>query len=84
MEEKLIGEVTHYYGKIGVAIVELKNTLKVGDKIHLKGNATDFQQEVSSMQIEHQNISQAKKGDVIGLKVEKKVREGDEVYLIVE
>lgn len=84
MKEKLIGKITHYYGKINVAIVELSAPLKVGDKIHLKGHETDFEQTVSSMQIDYQNIDEAKKGDVIGLKVEQKVREGDEVYLIEE
>lgn len=84
MEEKLIGKITHYYGKINVAIVELSAPLKVGDKIHLKGHETDFEQTVSSMQVDYQNIDEAKKGDVIGLKVDQKVREGDEVYLIEE
>jgi len=51
MEEKLIGKVTHYYGKIGVGIVELSGNLKVGDKIHLKGHSTDFEQEVDSIQV---------------------------------
>ncbi|NMB92347.1 MAG: translation elongation factor-like protein [Parcubacteria group bacterium] len=84
MEEKLIGKITHYYDKINVAIVELKATLKVGDKIHIKGHSTDFEQIVSSMQIEHQNIETAKKGDIIGLQVEQKAKEGDEVYLAQE
>jgi len=84
MEEKLVGKITHYYGKINVAIVELSATLKIGDKIHLKGHETDFEQTVSSMQIEHQNVNTAKKGDAIGLKVDQKIREGDEVYLVKE
>lgn len=84
MEEKLIGKITHYYAKIGVAIVELTAKFKVGDKIHIKGHETDFSQSVSSMQIEHQNVDVAKKGEVIGLKVDQKIREGDEVYLVQE
>ncbi len=84
MEEKLIGKVTHYYGKIGVGIVELSGNLKVGDKIHLKGHSTDFEQEVDSIQVEHENVDSAKKGEVIGLKVKDKIKEGDEVYLILE
>jgi len=84
MEEKLVGKITHYYGKINVAIVELSAPLKIGDKIHLKGHETDFEQTVSSMQIEHQNVEIAKKGEVIGLKVDQKIREGDEIYLIKE
>jgi putative protease len=84
MEEKLVGKITHYYSKINVAIVELSTTLKIGDKIHLKGHETDFEQTVSSMQIEHQNVEIAKKSEVIGLKVDQKIREGDEVYLVKE
>jgi len=82
MEEKLIGKITHYYGNINVAIVELSATLKKGDKVHIKGNTTDFEQEVTSMQIDHADIAEAKKKSVIGLKVDQKVRNDDEVYLI--
>ena len=82
MKEKLIGKITHYFGKISVAIVELSGVLKAGDKIHVKGGSTDFEQDISSMQIEHENLEKAKKGDEIGLKVDEKVREGDEVYLV--
>lgn len=83
-KEELVGKVTHYFGKIEVGIIELSKGIKVGDKIHIKGNTTDFEQEVNSMQIEHQNIEKAKKGDVIGLKVKEKVREGDEVYKVLD
>ena len=84
-EEKLIGGITHYFGKIEVGIVELnKGSLEVGDNIHVKGSTTDFEQEVKSMQIEHKEVKTAKKGDIIGLKVKDKVREGDEVYKIIE
>jgi len=83
MEEKLIGKITHYFGKIEVAIVELLRVLKVGDHVHIKGHSTDFEQDVSSIQIEHENVKKAKKGDAIGIKVDQKVREGDEVYLVV-
>jgi putative protease len=83
MKEKLIGKITHYFGKISVAIVELSGVLKAGDRIHVKGGTTDFEQDISSIQIEHENVEKAKKGDAIGLKVDEKVREGDEVYLAV-
>ncbi len=83
-KEELVGKITHYFGKIGVAIVELSKSLNVKDAIHVKGNVTDFEQEVKSMQIEHENIEKAKKGDMIGLKVNDKVREGDKIYKIVE
>jgi len=84
MEEKLVGKIIHYYGKINVAIIEVLANIAVGDKIHIKGHGTDFEQTISSMQIEHQNIDKAKKGDVIGLEVNQKIKEGDEVYLVKE
>ena len=80
MEEKLIGKITHYYGNIGVGIIELIGNLKVGDTVHIKGKSTDFEQEVDSIQIEHQSVDKAKKGDVVGIKASQKVKEGDEVY----
>jgi translation elongation factor EF-1alpha len=78
-----IGKVTHYYDKIGVAIVELSTSLSVGDKIKFsRGGEDSFEQGVESIQIEHEKLDSAKKGDVIGLKVEKEVKEGAEVYKI--
>ncbi|MEM1577482.1 MAG: U32 family peptidase C-terminal domain-containing protein [Candidatus Pacearchaeota archaeon] len=79
-----IGKVVHYFSKIGVAVVELKDNIKKGDKIHIKGHTTDFTQKVESMQINHKPINEAKSGEEIGLKVKDKVREGDIVYKIVE
>ncbi|MDD3098252.1 MAG: translation elongation factor-like protein [Candidatus Pacebacteria bacterium] len=83
MEEKLIGKITHYFSKIQVAIIELTEEIKIGDKIHVKGHNTDFEQDITSMQIDRVDVEKAKKGDAIGLKVDEKVREGDEVYLIL-
>jgi putative protease len=82
-EKKLIGKISHYYGKIGVAVVELTDKLSVGDNISIEGVATNVQQGVDSIQIEHEDIQVAKKGDAIGLKVKDRVREGDAVYKIV-
>lgn len=83
-KEQLIGKITHYFGKIEVGIIELTKPLVVGDTIHIKGGTTDFEQKVDSIQIEHENVEKAKKGDAIGLKVKEKVREGDEVYKVLE
>lgn len=80
MEEKPIGEVAHYYGHLGVAIVKFKETVKVGETLRFKGAHTDFTQTVESMQYDHKNIDAAKKGQDVGIKVSEKVREGDEVY----
>ncbi len=80
----MVGKVTHFYNKISVAVVELCDELKLGDKIAIRGKTTNFEQVVESMQIEHKPIEVAKPGDKIGLKVKERVREGDVVYKIVE
>ncbi|MBW2062728.1 MAG: translation elongation factor-like protein [Deltaproteobacteria bacterium] len=80
-EKKLIGEVTHFFGKISVAAIKLTDTLKVGDTISIEGATTNFTQSVESMQIENEDISEAKTGDEIGIKITDKAREGDAVYL---
>lgn len=76
-----VGKVIHYYDKIGVAIVELDNTLSVGDKIKFSRGGEDlFSQTVDSIQIEHDKKDSAKKGDVIGLKTNEPVKESTDVY----
>ena len=79
-EGQLVGEVTHYFGNIGVAVIELSDTLKAGDEIRIIGGETDFTQGVESMEVEHKKVEEAKKGDSIGLKIDQKVREGYKVY----
>jgi hypothetical protein len=76
----LIGEVNHFYNRIGVAVIDLVDTLQVGDQVHFFGRSTDFRQEVLSMQIEHEPISEAGKGQEIAMKVERRVRNHDKVY----
>ncbi len=81
LEEKLVGRITHYYSHLGVGIIELTGgELKAGDIIHVKGKHTDFTQTVDSIQIEHQNVTRAEKGKVVGIKVKDKVREHDQVF----
>lgn len=83
MSQFKVGRVTHYYDKIGVAIVELDSDLALGDKIKfVRGGEDLFEQEVSSIQIEHTKLDSAQKGDVVGLKTEKGVKESAEVYKI--
>ena len=78
--KKPVGKVTHFYDQIGVAVVALNSALKVDDKIRIGREERFLEQEVKSMQIEHQKIQTAKKGQEIGLKVRKRVRENDLVY----
>lgn len=82
-ELREVGRVSHFFTKISVAIVELTSTLSVGDRILIKGPTTNFEQAVDSMQIEHENVTVAKAGQSIGMKVDERVRENDTVYKIL-
>ncbi len=84
MEEKEIGVISHYFGKVSVGIVELSDALKAGDSIHIKGAHDDFVQKVESLQIEHVTIDEAKKGDSVGIKIIQPVHINDKVYKIIE
>ncbi len=77
-----VGRITHFFSKINVAVVELKEALSVGDKIRVQGPSTDFEQAVASMQIEHESVKTAKAGQSVGLKVDDHVRENDIVYKV--
>lgn len=80
-EEMQVGKVTHYFTKIGVAVIEITDGgIKVGDEIHIKGHTTDFKQKVTSMQIEQDKIEVAEPGQSIGMKVNEPVRQHDAVY----
>src|SRR3989338_11538470 len=77
---QLVGRVSHYFTHISVAVIELTSPLKEGDRIRVQGATTNFEQPVSSMQIEHRPVLSAGPGDSIGLKVRDRVRQGDTVY----
>ncbi|MDD5589680.1 MAG: translation elongation factor-like protein [Candidatus Portnoybacteria bacterium] len=81
-EEKLIGRISHFFNNISVGIIDLSDSLAVGDKIHIKGVSTDIEQMVDSMQIDRKDVPSAFSGEV-GIKVSGKVKEGDEVFKIV-
>ncbi len=80
-KEELLGKVEHIFDKIHVITTTLKNPLKVGDIIRIKGHTTDFCQSVDSIQIEHESVLKAKKGDGIGIKTTNVVRDTDIIYL---
>ena len=80
MEGIRIGTVTHFYKRICVGIIELSADIKVGDRVHFLGRGTDFDQEVQSLQIEHDQVEEAGKGIEVALKVEQRVRKGDKVF----
>ncbi len=84
MQEQEIGKVSDFFAHPVVAAIELTAPLKVGDKIHFKGHTTDLEVVVESMQIENQNVQEAKAGDSVGVKVPDRVRKTDTVYKITE
>ena len=83
-EKQEIGKVEHFYPKISVAVVELTGDLKKGDKISIEGHENVVEMTVESMQIEHEPVEEAKKGDAVGMKVTGPVKEKDVVYKVVE
>ena len=84
MPEKPIGRVTHYYHRIGVAAIELTDTLRVGERIHILGRTTDFIQTVSSMEENHCPIQVAEARHAVGVRVGERVRRNDKVYVVEE
>jgi len=82
MADIKVGTITHFYDKIGVAVINVLAPLKVGDRIKISGHDKEFEQEIASLQVEHQNIDRAKKGDNVGMKVDQPVKDGDEVYKV--
>ncbi len=82
MSEQEVARVTHYFSRLGVAVLSLTGTLSVGDRVHIYGHSTDFEQTVDSMQIEHKPVLKVGPGDDVALRVAERVREGDIVYRI--
>ena len=82
MPEVEIGKVSEFFARPVVAGVDLTGSIKVGDKIHVKGATTDFTQKVDSMQIEHKKVTSPKKGDSVGIKIKDKARKNDKVYKV--
>jgi putative protease len=79
-EGKQIGRVTHYFDRISVAVISLSGGLKLGDRVQFHGPHTDFQQEVVSMQVEHEPVEKGKKGQEVAIKVDQPVRRGDALH----
>jgi translation elongation factor EF-Tu-like GTPase len=84
MSGKQIGQITHYFDHISVAALTLTENLRVGDTIHILGHSTDFKQDVTSLQIEHEAVDEAKAGDDVAMKVIQKVHAHDKVFKITD
>jgi len=83
-DKKAVGKITHFFGKISVAAIELTDTLRVGDRISIEGAHTSFEMQLDSMQINNQSVAEAKAGDGIGIKVKEHARVGDAVYIVTQ
>jgi translation initiation factor IF-2 len=84
MPEEEVGKVSDFFAHPVVAGIDMTGTLKAGDKIHIAGHTTDIEMVVASMQINNQNVTEAKKGDSVGIKVPDRVRAGDTVYIVTD
>jgi putative protease len=82
MADKEIGKVTHFFDKINVAVLSLNGKIQVGDKLHFMGHSSDFEQEVDSLQIDHEPVKAAKKGDNVAIKVAQPVHPNDKVIKV--
>ena len=82
MPETEIGQVSDFFARPVVAGIDMSGSLKVGDKIHIKGHTTDVEMVVESMQIDNKNVTEAKEGQSVGIKVPDRVRQGDTVYKV--
>ncbi len=83
MEETRIGKVTHFFGRIGVAVLSLTESARVGDTIRIRGRTTDLTQRVESMQIAHKAVAEARPGEDVAIMVNDRVRVDDGVYKII-
>lgn len=79
-KEKQVGTVTHWYDKIGVAVVKLTGKLEKGDKIIVRKGDEQFEDTVSSLQIDHTDVNSAKRGDDAAIKLSHRAKEGAAVF----
>ena len=82
MADKSIGTVSNYFEHVDVIAVKLNAPLKVGDKIRVVGGDVDFENTIKSMQVQHETVKSAKKGDEVGIKVSGKARKGYKVFKV--
>lgn len=76
-----IGKITHWYDKIGVAVVKLDKALQVGDKIKIKHGGQEFEETIASMELNHQSVQSGKKGQEIAVKLSQKAGENSEIFM---
>jgi putative protease len=85
MSEEQVGIIVKFFAKPSVAAIEVTSgSIKKGDLLRFKGHTTDFTEEVASLEIDNQSVEEAKKGDLVGIKIKERVRENDKVYQVVD
>ena len=85
MAEEQVAVIVKFFAKPSVAALEVTNgTINTGDLLRYKGHTTDFTEEITSMEIDNQPMDEVKAGDLVGVKVKERVREGDKVYKVLE
>jgi translation elongation factor EF-1alpha len=84
MPEEEVGKVSDFFARPVVAGIEMNGNLKLGDKIHITGHTTDLEMVIDSMQINNVNVTEAKPGDSVGIKVPDRVRRGDTIYKVID
>ena len=84
MPETEIGKVSDFFARPVVAGITMSGGMKIGDRIHITGHTTDISMVISSMQINNVNVTEAKPGDEVGVKVPDRVRKGDTVYKVTD
>jgi putative protease len=85
MPDEAVGMIVKFFAKPSVAAIEITNgSIKTGDLLRYKGHTTDFTEEVTSMEIDNQQVDEAKVGDLVGIKVKERVRENDKVYRVMD
>jgi putative protease len=82
--DKKIGKITHYYDKIGVAVIDVTKPLKTGDIIKISGHDKEFNQTVTSLQLEHKPVTKIAKGQSGAMKTDQPVKDGDVIYLVAK
>lgn len=84
MTAKRVGEITHFYDRISVAVIDCTDSIRLGDSLHIFGRLTDLHQKVTSMEIEHEKVDEVGPGQEFALKVDRPVRRGDKVFRLVD
>jgi translation elongation factor EF-1alpha len=81
-EEVLVGSVIHFFPHVKVAVIKVdQGSISVGDVIRIKGHTSDFRQKIKSMEIEHETMDSVSKGQEVAIKVKKRARIGDQVFM---